>query len=209
MAALAGVTLLGLTGCAPTSVQASEASYESQTVPRSMQLQRQATDQMENPRFTDGPYKGYLRISPERPDKVTRSEAEWKELLTGEEFRIMRQQGTESPFCSPFLDVKESGIWYVRGTKHPVFRTETKFDSGTGWPSFWEPIDMDSVWLREDRSHGMVRMEVLDSASDSHLGHVFPDGPRNKTGLRFCINGEALYFVPDGKEPDGIRGYLP
>lgn len=146
-------------------------------------------------KFADGPYKGLWAVQPPTVKKIEWSEAEWKEKLTEEQFRIMRMQGTEPPFCSPFKDNKKTGVYQVAGTGQPVFRSDAKFDSGTGWPSFFQPHDKDAIWLRADTSHGMVRMEVLASRCNSHLGHVFNDGPRDSTGLRFCINSTALQFV--------------
>ncbi len=145
-------------------------------------------------RYAEGPYEGFWAVSPPREDKVTHTEAEWRELLTDEQYRILRTQGTEAPFCGVFHDNKKDGVYKVAGTGQPVFKSDAKFDSGTGWPSFFQPYDKDAIWLRADTSHGMVRMEVLASRCDSHLGHVFTDGPRDRGGLRFCINSEALTF---------------
>lgn len=147
-------------------------------------------------RFAEGPYAGYLVGSPEREDKVVLTEEEWKERLTPEQFRILRQHGTEPAFCGIFHDHKQPGVYAVAGTGQPVFSSFAKFDSGTGWPSFFKPVNEDAIWLRPDFSFGMVRMEVLASQCDGHLGHVFPDGPRESGGLRFCINSEALEFIP-------------
>lgn len=145
-------------------------------------------------RFAEGPYEGFWAVSPPREDKVVHTEAEWREILTEEQYRILRTQGTEAPFCGVFHDNKKDGVYKVAGTNQPVFKSDAKFDSGTGWPSFFQPYDKDAIWLRADTSHGMVRMEVLASRCDGHLGHVFTDGPRDKGGLRFCINSEALTF---------------
>lgn len=146
-------------------------------------------------RFVEGPYKGFLTESPQRKDKVKWTEAEWKAKLTPEQYKILRTHGTEAAFCGRFHDHKGKGYYKVVAIDHPVFRSDDKFDSGTGWPSFFQPYDMDAIWLKPDYSYGMTRMEVLDSKSDGHLGHVFNDGPRAKTGLRFCINSEVLEFV--------------
>lgn len=147
-------------------------------------------------RFAEGPFKGFLCSSPQRPDKIVRSEEEWKAILTPEQYRILRNQGTEPAFCGRFYDNKQEGYYTVVGCGLPVFKSDHKFDSGTGWPSFFQPYDMDAVWLRPDYSHGMVRLEVLCSRCDGHLGHVFTDGPKDKGGLRFCINSEVLEFHP-------------
>lgn len=153
-------------------------------------------------RFAEGPYEGYLVGRPEREDKIVLSEEEWRERLTPEQFRILRNHGTEPAFCEGFHDNKQAGVYTVAGTGQPVFKSDAKFDSGTGWPSFFKPYDKDSVWLRPDYSLGMVRMEVLASRCDGHLGHVFPDGPRNDGGLRFCINSAALDFIPASEWDD-------
>jgi methionine-R-sulfoxide reductase len=147
-------------------------------------------------RFAEGPYKGFLAQSPNRPDKVRWSDEEWRKKLTPEQYRILRNHGTEAAFCGVFHDHKKDGVYKVVAIDHPVFKSDAKFDSGTGWPSFFQPYDMDAIWLKPDFSYGMIRMEVLDSKSDGHLGHVFEDGPRDKSGLRFCINSEVLDFIP-------------
>jgi methionine-R-sulfoxide reductase len=139
---------------------------------------------------------------------VQRSEEAWRELLDPIQFRILRLAGTERAFTGRYHDSKESGIYYSAATGQPLFAADTKFDSGCGWPSFYAPITPGSVYYRTDSSHGMVRTEVIDSASGSHLGHVFDDGPP-PTGLRFCMNSAALIFVPFGEEPPPIvRKYM-
>jgi peptide-methionine (R)-S-oxide reductase len=130
---------------------------------------------------------------------IQKTDEEWKEMLTPEQFYILRQQGTERAFSGAYWDNKEKGTYYSAATGQPLFRSETKFRSGTGWPSFYEPIDENAVVELVDRSHGMVRTEVVDSGSGSHLGHVFPDGPK-PTGLRYCMNSASLIFVADGDE---------
>lgn len=146
-------------------------------------------------RFAEGPFTGYLVSRPNRPDRVVKTDEEWRKLLTPEQFRILRGHGTEAAFCGRFHDNKKDGVYVVAGTDQPVFRSDAKFDSGTGWPSFFQPYDKDAIWLRPDFSYGMTRLEVLATRCDGHLGHVFPDGPRAQGGLRFCINSEALEFV--------------
>ncbi len=134
---------------------------------------------------------------------IVLSENEWRSRLTPEQFRILREHGTERAFTGKYDGFNEPGTYYSAATGQPLFSSETKYDSRTGWPSFWEPIDPDAVRLVYDRSFGMVRIEVVDSLSGSHLGHVFPDGPE-PTGLRYCINSLALVFVPEGGEPPEI-----
>ena len=139
---------------------------------------------------------------------ITMPTDDWKERLTNEQFDILRQEGTEPAFSSKLNDNKKKGTYYSAATGQPVFSSETKFESGTGWPSFYKPIDSEAVVLKEDNAYGMTRIEVEDSGSGSHLGHVFPDGPA-PTGLRYCINGDALIFVAQGEEPPAIvKQYL-
>ena len=135
-------------------------------------------------------------------------EEEWKDRLSEDEYYILRKAGTERPNSSPLNKISEPGVFYSAATGQPLFTTETKFKSGTGWPSFYKPISEEAVVLKEDKSLGMTRVEVVDSSSGSHLGHVFKDGPK-PTGLRYCLNGDALIFVADGEEPPAIvKEYL-
>ena len=115
--------------------------------------------------------------------------------LTAEERRILLNQGTEPPFCGGLLDNKESGIYACKLCHLPLFHADSKFESGTGWPSFFEPVDADHVRELEDTSHGMVRVEIRCARCDGHLGHVFPDGPP-PTGQRYCLNSASLVFEP-------------
>lgn len=131
----------------------------------------------------------------DKPAKVDRSEEEWRNLLTPEQFHITRQHGTEPPFTGPHLDTKEPGEFACVCCGQRLFLSATKYESGSGWPSFYEPAAKEAITNIEDHSHGMHRVEVRCSACDAHLGHVFPDGPR-PTGLRYCINGHALTFTP-------------
>ena len=125
---------------------------------------------------------------------LERSNEEWKELLSPEQFKVLRLKGTEPPGTGKFLYNKEKGVYVCGACGAPLFKSDTKFDSGCGWPSFWEPISPDAIIEQKDTSHGMLRVETLCGACKSHLGHVFKDGPRDKTGLRYCINSISLDF---------------
>lgn len=136
------------------------------------------------------------------------SGAEWRDRLSDFEFYILREKGTERAFTGEYDGFYERGTYYSRATGQPLFSSEHKYDSRTGWPSFWQPIDPDAVLYIPDHSFGMYRIEVVDSSSGSHLGHVFPDGPE-PTGMRYCINSAALIFVAEGDEPPPlVRDYL-
>jgi peptide-methionine (R)-S-oxide reductase len=131
-------------------------------------------------------------------DKLRLSDEEWAERLTPEEFRVLRRHGTEAPFEGCFLGTGEPGTYVCAGCGHPLFESGGKFESGTGWPSFTQPIADDAVSEHTDRSHGMHRTEVRCARCDGHLGHVFPDGPP-PTGLRYCINSVSMKHLPEGE----------
>ena len=125
------------------------------------------------------------------PDKKNLSDQHWKEKLTLEQYEICRNKGTEPPFSGEYLNTKTTGTYHCMCCGNALFNSEKKFDSGTGWPSFWDPIDVQSVSTQDDLSMSVVRTEVLCKQCDSHLGHVFGDGPQ-PTGLRYCINSVSL-----------------
>ena len=129
-----------------------------------------------------------------------KSDREWRVQLPPERYRILREAGTEPPFTGEYVHNKESGMYTCGACGAELFSSDAKFDSGTGWPSFTEPATAASVELREDRSHGMLRTEVTCKRCGSHLGHVFPDGPREAGGQRYCINSLSLKLEPAGED---------
>lgn len=131
-------------------------------------------------------------------DRVVRSDVEWKQLLTPEQYYVLREKGTERPFVNEFDDHFEAGVYACAACGQELFSAETKFHSGCGWPAFYAAKAGDRVKLNTDRSHGMVRTEVTCTRCGSHLGHIFDDAPQTPTGQRYCINSVSLKFIPGG-----------
>ena len=129
-------------------------------------------------------------------DKMNLSDEEWRERLSPEQYTVLRQGGTERAFTGKYEKNKQAGEYVCAGCGQPLFESEAKFDSGSGWPSFTRPADEEAVEENRDMSHGMIRTEVVCAKCEGHLGHVFPDGPRDEGGLRYCINSAALDFKP-------------
>jgi peptide-methionine (R)-S-oxide reductase len=127
-------------------------------------------------------------------EKVVKTELEWREQLTPMQYAVTRQQATERPFTGEYVHNKAEGTYNCVACGQALFSSDTKYESGSGWPSFWDVIEQGNVELREDRTHGMVRVEAVCSRCGSHLGHVFDDGPRDTTGQRYCINSASLNF---------------
>ena len=121
----------------------------------------------------------------------------WKEKLSAEQYRILREKGTERPFTGEFLNHKEDGTYTCASCGNALFSSDTKFDSGSGWPSFYDVVNAGNVKLERDASLGMIRTEVQCAICDGHLGHVFDDGPQSTTGMRYCINSASLGFLPE------------
>ncbi|MGB5733223.1 MAG: peptide-methionine (R)-S-oxide reductase MsrB [Thiohalocapsa sp.] len=134
-------------------------------------------------------------------DKIEKTDPEWREQLTPEQYRVCREHGTEPAFTGAYHDAKTPGRYLCVGCGEELFSSEHKYDSGSGWPSFWQPADVEAVGVTQDNSHGMMRVEVHCSRCGSHLGHVFPDGP-HPTGQRYCINSVSLRLDPDGADDD-------
>ena len=135
-------------------------------------------------------------------EKLVLSDAEWRERLTPEEYEVLRGHGTERAWAGCFVGTKEAGTYVCAGCENPLFRSGEKFESGTGWPSFTQPISRDALAEHGDHSYGMRRIEVRCARCDGHLGHVFPDGPP-PTGLRYCMNSVAMRHVPAGAPLEG------
>ena len=133
-------------------------------------------------------------------EKVIKSDQAWREELTPQQYAVLRQHGTERPFTGEYVHTKTDGTYHCAACGQALFASDTKFESGSGWPSFWDVIDKGNVDLRVDTSYSMIRTEVLCGRCGSHLGHMFEDGPRDQTGLRYCINSVALRLVPKDQQ---------
>jgi len=130
-------------------------------------------------------------------EKVTKSEQEWRQQLTPQQYHVLREAGTERPFTGEYVDTEDNGMYVCAACGNQLFSSDTKFHSGSGWPSFWDVINQGNINLRDDYSIGMHRVEIICARCGGHLGHLFEDGPREKTGMRYCINSASLNFIPD------------
>ena len=129
-------------------------------------------------------------------DKITKSDEQWRAELSPDQYTVLRQAGTERAFTGQYVDTETPGVYKCAGCGEELFASDTKFHSGSGWPSFWDVIEEGRVELKRDTSHGMMRTEVVCASCGGHLGHMFEDGPRDQTGLRYCINSLALDLQP-------------
>ena len=145
-------------------------------------------------RATERAWEAHEKSMTDKPDKITKTEEEWRAQLTPEEYRIAREKGTERAFTGKYWDSKKEGTYACACCGQPLFASDTKFKSGTGWPSFYRPVEQNNVDLKQDSTLFMKRTEVTCSRCDAHLGHVFDDGP-DPTGLRYCLNSASLDLV--------------
>ena len=136
----------------------------------------------------------HKEISKNHDFTVQKNDSDWKKILSPEQYRILREKGTERPCSSELEEVYDGSKYSCAACGNELFDSETKFDSGCGWPSFYEALNPDKIVVQTDRTHGMIRTEIMCAKCGGHLGHVFDDGPRDKTGLRYCVNGKSLNF---------------
>ena len=204
--------VLGLVGCDGSNATAQTSPAQSQSGGRAAAPPQSepARTQPGAPKTTEAPVskvsvkvfnKSAQLVGPVETAKVVKTDAEWQKQLTKAQYEIARGKGTEAPFCGNLLDNKKQGVYACVCCGLPLFSSDAKFHSGTGWPSFFKPVAQENVTEHVDRSHFMVRTEILCARCDGHLGHVFEDGPR-PTGLRFCVNSESLYFTLNTKLAD-------
>ena len=145
-------------------------------------------------------------VGPVAEPKVVKTDAQWQAQLTASQYQIARAKGTEPAFCGTLLDNHKSGVYSCVCCRLPLFSSDSKFNSGTGWPSFFRPVAAENIIEHPDNAYGMSRTEILCARCDGHLGHVFPDGPR-PSGLRFCVNSESLFFTESDKLATLAEGY--
>jgi peptide-methionine (R)-S-oxide reductase len=142
----------------------------------------------------------FIKEQSEVMEKVAKTDQEWRELLTEEQYRVLRQAGTERPFTGQYVDTEDEGTYTCAACGNNLFSSDTKFHSGSGWPSFWDVVSQGNVEVHQDNSHGMQRSEIVCAQCGGHLGHLFPDGPQDKTGQRYCINSAALAFESEADD---------
>lgn len=201
--------LIGITASCQGSPDSTSASIEDSAVSQQVAEQAPQSVNQDSETSAASPSAGEtvsiygieVPILPEDYEfPVQLSSQQWRNRLSDSAYLILREKQTERPWYNEYFNNHQDGTYYSAATGQPLFSSSAKYDSGTGWPSFFQPIDSDAVLLIPDYSHGMTRVEVVDSLSGSHLGHLFPDGPE-PTGLRYCLNSAALLFVPEGGQP--------
>ena len=193
-ASLLALVVVGCNEQGSTTSHASPASNETRTVASAGSAPAAAPGP--GPGGDPAPQLAAEEVStPKRADRITKADAEWKAQLTKEQYYVLREKGTERAFTGATWDEHREGVYSCAACELPLFASATKFESGTGWPSFYQPIAKDAVEELQDLAHGMVRTEVVCARCGGHLGHVFDDGPK-PTGLRYCMNSAAMKFTP-------------